>query len=60
VVASGGFLTYPLSSDNDTDIIFEVTIPANATAVERSDSLALQYYLNGVLTEIKIPVVQYA
>ena len=60
VVASGGFLTYPLSSDNDTDIIIEVTIPANATAVERSDSLALQYYLNGVETEIKIPVVQYA
>jgi len=60
VVASGGFLTYPLSSDNDVDIIIEVTIPANTSGIERSDSLALQYYLNGVETEIKIPVVQYA
>jgi hypothetical protein len=60
VVASGGFLTYPLSSDNDTDIIFEVTIPANTSGVERSDSLALQYYLNGVETEVKIPVYQNA
>jgi hypothetical protein len=60
VVASGGFLSYPLSSNNDTDIILKLTISANTTGVYREDSVALQYYLNGVETEVKIPVYQNA
>ena len=60
VVASGGFLSYPLSSDNEDDIVLKVTIPANTTGVERDDSIALQYYRNGVLTEVKIDVYQNA
>jgi hypothetical protein len=59
-VTSGGFLSYPITADNDADIVLDVTIPANTTAVEREDSIALQYYKNGVLTEIKIDVYQYA
>jgi hypothetical protein len=60
VVASGGFLSYPLTSNNDTDIILKLTVPANTSGVDREDSIALQYYLNGVETEVKIPVYQYA
>jgi hypothetical protein len=60
VVASGGFLSYPLTSNNDTDIILKLTISANTTGVYREDSVALQYYLNGVETEVKIPVYQNA
>jgi hypothetical protein len=59
-VTSGGFLSYPIRTGNDTDIILNVTIPANTTAVDRDDEIALKYYKNGVLTEIKIPVYQYA
>jgi hypothetical protein len=60
VVASGGFLSYPLTSNNDTDIILKLTVPANTSGVDREDTIALQYYLNGVETEVKIPVYQYA
>jgi len=60
VVSSGGFLSYPLSADNEDDIVLKVTIPANTTGVERDDSIALQYYRNGVLTEVKIDVYQNA
>ena len=59
-VTSGGFLSYPITADNDADIVLDVTIPANTSGVEREDSIALQYYKNGVLTEIKIDVYQYA
>jgi len=59
-VASGGFLSYALTADNITDLVLDVTIPANATALDREDSIALQYYKNGALTEIKIDVLQYA
>jgi hypothetical protein len=59
-VASGGFLSYALTVDNITDLVLDVTIPANATALDREDSIALQYYKNGALTEIKIDVLQYA
>ena len=59
-VTSGGFLSYPITTDNDADIVLDVTIPANTSGIERDDSIALQYYKNGVLTEIKIDVIQYA
>ena len=59
-VTSGGFLSYPIRIGNDTDIVLNVTIPANTSGIERDDSIALQYYKNGVLTEIKIDVIQYA
>jgi hypothetical protein len=60
VVSSGGFLSYPLSSGNIDDIVLKVTIPANTSGVDRDDTIALQYYREGVLTEIKIPIYQDA
>jgi hypothetical protein len=60
VVSSGGFLSYPLSSGNIDDIVLKVTIPANTSGVDRDDTIALQYYREGVLTDIKIPIYQDA
>lgn len=54
------FLSYALTTDNDADILLDVTIPANATAADRSDVVVLEYFKNGVGTIIQIPVLQYA
>ena len=55
-----GFLSYPITTNNDTDILVNVTIPANATAADRIDNVIMEYYKNGVSTVIQIPVLQYA
>jgi hypothetical protein len=55
-----GFLSYPITTNNDTDILVNVTIPANATAADRIDNVIMEYYKNGVSTVIQIPVFQYA
>jgi hypothetical protein len=60
VKLSTDFLSYTLSTDNDADILLDVTIPANATAADRSDFVILEYFENGVGTIIEIPVIQYA
>jgi hypothetical protein len=60
VKLSTDFLNYTLSTDNDTDILLDVTIPANTTAADRSDFVILEYFENGVGTIIQIPVLQYA
>ena len=60
VKLSTDFLSYTLSTDNDADILLDVTIPANATAADRSDVVVLEYFKNGVGTIIQIPVLQYA
>jgi hypothetical protein len=60
VKLSTDFLSYPLTTDNDTDILLEVTIPVNATAADRNDIVILEYFENGVGTIIQIPVLQYA
>jgi hypothetical protein len=60
VKLSTDFLSYPLTTDNDTDILLNVTIPANTTAADRSDFVILEYFENGVGTIIQIPVLQYA
>ena len=60
VKLSTDFLSYTLSTDNDADILLDVTIPANATAADRSDVVVLEYFENGVGTIIQIPVLQYA
>lgn len=59
-VVSGGFLSYPIRTGNDSDIVLNVTIPTNTSGVDRYDEIALRYYKNGISTEIKIPVYQYA
>jgi hypothetical protein len=60
VKLSTDFLSYTLSTDNDADILLDVTIPANTTAADRSDVVILEYFENGVGTIIQIPVLQYA
>jgi hypothetical protein len=60
VKSSTGFLTYTTSTDNDADILLDVTIPVNTTAVDRSDAILLEYFIEGVKTNIQIPVLQYA
>ena len=60
VKLSSDFLSYTLSTDNDTDILLNVTIPANATAADRSDAVFLEYFKGGVSTIITLPVLQYA
>jgi len=60
VKLSTDFLSYTLSTDNDADILLDVTIPANATAADRNDVVVLEYFENGVGTIIQIPVLQYA
>jgi hypothetical protein len=60
VKLSTDFLNYTLSTDNDTDILLNVTIEENTTAADRSDFVILEYFENGVGTIIQIPVLQYA
>jgi hypothetical protein len=60
VKLSTDFLSYTLTTDNDADILLNVTIPANTTAADRSDVVVLEYFKNGIGTIIQIPVLQYA
>ena len=60
VKLSTDFLSYPLTTDNDADILLNVTIPVNTTAADRNDVVILEYFENGVGTIIQIPVLQYA
>jgi hypothetical protein len=60
VKLSSDFLSYTVSTDNDTDILLDVTIPANATALDRTDAVFLEYFKGGVSTIINLPVIQYA
>jgi hypothetical protein len=60
VKLSSDFLSYTLTTDNDTDIILDVSIPYNTTGSDRTDSVNLEYFKDGVSTIIQIPVLQYA
>ena len=48
IKASTSFLSYTHTSNNKTDATLKVTIPANATAVDRLGVITLEYYRNGV------------
>jgi hypothetical protein len=48
IKASTDFLSYTHTSNNKTDATLKVTIPANATAVDRLGVITLEYYRNGV------------
>jgi len=61
VKAPAGFLTYSTSNNNKTDITLSVTVPANATGVDRSDSVILDYRIGGVTQKLEyIFVIQTA
>lgn len=52
------FLIYTTSTDNTNDINLQVTIPENVLAIERFDSVVLEYFKDGVSTFINLPVIQ--
>ena len=53
VKVPAGFLTYTTSNNNKTDITLSVTIPANATGVDRYDSVILDYRIGGVTQKLE-------
>ena len=57
VKAPAGFLTYTTSNNNKTDITLSVTVPANATGLDRYDSVILDYRIGGVSQIIEYIIV---
>ena len=57
IKAPTSFLSYTHTSNNITDIILKVTIPANATGLDRSDVIILEYKLNGATTKTEYIMV---
>lgn len=55
-----GFLSYTTSANNTSDVVLNVTIPANGTAASRTDSIILEGFKDGIGTFIYIPVYQNA
>jgi hypothetical protein len=49
VVSSGGFVSSPTSTNNTSDLPLVLTIPNNTSALDRFDSVIVQYYNKGVL-----------
>ena len=47
IKASTDFLSYTHTSNNKTDVTLKVTVPANATAVDRLGGIVLEYKRNG-------------
>lgn len=59
--ASFGFLTGSYyQNDTFQDAILNVSVPANATAADRSGNINIQFYKDGVGKSIQIPVFQNA
>jgi hypothetical protein len=57
VKSPAGFLTYTDSNNNKTDIVLSVTVPANATALDRYDSVILDYRIGGVSQKLEYIMV---
>jgi hypothetical protein len=47
IKAPAGFLSYTDTSDNKTDATLTVTVPTNATGLDRTDLIPIEYKLNG-------------
>jgi len=53
------FLSYTHTSNNKTDVLLTVTVPANSTGVDRTDVIILEYKLNGATAKTEyITVIQ--
>jgi hypothetical protein len=48
-----GFMTYANPSNNKNDITLTVTIPANATGLDRYDTIVLDYRIGGVTKKLE-------
>ena len=57
VKSPAGFLTYTDSNNNKTDITLSVTVPANATGVDRYDLVILDYKIGGVSQKLEYIIV---
>ena len=57
VKVPAGFLTYTTSNNNKTDITLSVTVPANATGVDRYDAVILDYRIGGVTQKLEYIIV---
>jgi len=57
VKVPAGFLTYTTSNNNKNDITLSVTVPANATGLDRYDSVILDYRIGGVTQIIEYVIV---
>jgi len=49
IVSTGGFVTYPTSTDNTSDLDIEIIVPNNTTGVQRYDAVVVEYYKDGTL-----------
>jgi hypothetical protein len=60
--AAAGFLlgTYTSGGNVYKDGLLTVSIPANATAADRTDNILIEYFKGAVSTTIQIPVLQNA
>jgi hypothetical protein len=59
--ASFGFLAGSYFQDDTfEDGLLDVSVPANATAADRSGNIVIEFTQNGVDRSIQIPVYQYA
>ena len=47
IKGSGDFLSYTHTSNNKTDKLLTVTVPANATGLDRTGVITLEYKING-------------
>jgi hypothetical protein len=53
------FLSYTPTSNNKTDVNLTVTVPANTTGVDRTDSIIIEYKINGATAKTEyITVIQ--
>ena len=52
-----GFMTYADPSNNKNDITLTVTIPANATGLDRYDTIVLDYRIGGVTAKLESIIV---
>jgi hypothetical protein len=57
VKVPAGFLTYASSNNNKTDIVLSVTVPANATGLDRYDTVILDYRIGGVTQKLEYIIV---
>ena len=59
IKAPTSFLSYTHTSNNKTDVLLTVTVPANSTGVDRTDVIILEYKLNGATAKTEyITVIQ--
>jgi hypothetical protein len=61
-IAATGYLvgSYPIVARQFTDGLLQVSVPANATAANRTDNVLIKYYKGGTPTTISIQINQYA